>query len=240
MECTNYQSAAKVTDIKTYLLENKPEFLFYGFQLLFSKYLRLPEIFFRCFYFFIILFFDYLTFRNDEKGIFHFSIFLSLGTFIMMFSGVRQSIAMAICAYAIKCFIEKDLSFRTMTKLVLFVFIACLFHTSAIICLLIPLSKLFSVKRTNFTLLLPFLFFVPLIVGNLITVLSNITYFHYQRTTYRTSFVLLIYIVILILYFLILQNNKISLWLKKIFKIDEEITKKRKEFGMLTYEDGLK
>ena len=96
----NYINCRNITDVKGFLMANKPEFLFFGIMYIFSNLLGLPEIVFYLFEYSFISFFLFLSFFKKENSVLKLSIMFFIGFFIMSYSGIRQTMAMSIMVFA--------------------------------------------------------------------------------------------------------------------------------------------
>lgn len=91
--------------------------------------------------------------REAESPIMTIAIFITMSTFVMLFSGLRQSIAFAIGVIAYE-FVKR----KKFLKFVLMVIVACLFHKSAFILLL--MYPVYHAKITK-----KWIFFVALLMS---------------------------------------------------------------------------
>lgn len=78
--------------------------------------------------FFAILPIFYIIYKYSDTPIFSFIIYLGLPSFMMLFSGMRQILAIGLCALALNFILEKKL-----IKFIIAVAVATLFHYSAIV-----------------------------------------------------------------------------------------------------------
>ena len=95
----------------------------------------------------------YLYYKESESSILTITIFINLSVFTMLFSGLRQSIAISIGAIVFYCVKNKKFLW-----FLFFVFIAYNFHNSAFI--LLTLYPVYHIKITKKS----FQFIVPLMV----------------------------------------------------------------------------
>lgn len=95
--------------------------------------------------------------KNSENFEFSLIIYLALPCFLMLFSGVRQAIAIGLCFASYSFIVQKKL-----VKFVLLVLVAFLFHSSAILFLIAFPVYYFPIKKKYrfITLLLIFVVFV--------------------------------------------------------------------------------
>lgn len=84
----------------------------------------------------------YVIYQKSHNAIFSYYIYMGLPSFLMLFSGIRQSIAIGVCFLSFS-FIED----KKLIKFILSVFIAYLFHFTSIICLLA--YPLYHIKVNN-------------------------------------------------------------------------------------------
>lgn len=83
------------------------------------------------FYLFACIFFAvcpiiYIVYKYSDSPLFSFIIYIGLPSFLMLFSGMRQILAIGLCAIALKFIFEKKLF-----KFIITVIFAALFHYSA-------------------------------------------------------------------------------------------------------------
>lgn len=215
----SYYLSRNLDKAKDIISRNKPEYLYYGLATLFSHYLKLPEFYFRLFYYSIIAVCIFFSLINAEHKTFIFAIFLFLGYFIMSFTGVRQSISMAITTLAVSTFL-----FSKLSKIKKYIFyyvlniIAIGFHSSALIMLVIPLWLLVPRKKGDFIFALPILIFVPLIIKNGIYLASFYTYVQYGFASYRPSITYILTTLLVIVFYIFAANTKLSNFLNNKFK----------------------
>lgn len=91
----------------------------------------------------------YTIYKYSENPLLSILAYFAFGNFIMTFSGLRQAISMSFCFYAY-VFIKK----KKLLKYIITVLIACLFHKSAIICLLLYPLYYIRIKRIVFPFIL--------------------------------------------------------------------------------------
>ncbi len=199
----------------------KPEFLYYGIEILFSKVLSLNKIFFDIFNFLIIVGCLFFAFRKFENSCVYLSCYLFIGFFCMSFSGIRQAMAMAICVLAMILFSKFNFKKRITKYLAYYLlnFCAIMFHVSSAICLLIPLIMLIKLKEYQIPWIL--LFFIPMcyIFPKLYILLSSFLDLAYQPWPSRISFKMIVIIVTIAIFYLIFYS-KISDRLLKITKFE--------------------
>lgn len=98
---------------------------------------------------FINIFFVYKVISKFSKNCM-FSVLIMLANYFLNFTSmIRQAVAMSIMIYAICCYFED----RHLDKYIIFVIIASLFHTTAFLCIFLPLFYFFdSLKIKNYYL----------------------------------------------------------------------------------------
>lgn len=117
---------------------------------------------------FIFFSFLYLSVLKNSPY-FVFSVFISIGLLFLSFSmsGIRQAISMSVFLYSLKYIYKGDLK-----RYLLFILIACAFHSSAVVYL--PIYFLRNIKfDLKYCILLPFFFFLTPTLGPIITMISN-------------------------------------------------------------------
>ena len=90
--------------------------------------------------------------KETENGLLTMSIFIVLSNYDMLFSGLRQVIALALVAWAFKYVKEKKL-----IKFILIILLAFTFHKSALIALLIYPFYHLNITRGRLLLFTPFI-----------------------------------------------------------------------------------
>ena len=87
----------------------------------------------------------YYYYKKSDDLLFSFVIFLGLPSFLILFSGLRQGIALGICTIALGLIDEKK-----PVKFIVTVVIASLFHSSAIFVLLsYPVARIRMIRRNR-------------------------------------------------------------------------------------------
>lgn len=182
----------------------------YGYQVLEYVILSLNLNYF--YLFFITSLFVVSLFLKTIKNLsvnYVLSIFLyyTLGFYTFFFNGLRQGIAVAICFFALPYFIEKQLK-----KFIIAIFIASLFHISALIFLL----YYFVINYFSFKLeyKLFFLFFISLVFSKFVIFYladSNERYSSYSlESDYSGGYLILIFYILLGLVFYFFGVARIS------------------------------
>lgn len=111
----------------------------------------------------------YVVYKKSHNAIFSYYIYMGLPSFLMLFSGIRQSIAIGICFLAYS-FIED----KKLIKFVLTVFVASLFHYTSIIFLLAYPLYYIKVNNTGRVFSLVFLPIIYIFRYPLFSLLSRI------------------------------------------------------------------
>lgn len=118
-----------------------------------------------------------LYYKNSENACLTIAIFLILPNFAMLFSGIRQAIAISIGCISYYCVKKKKFILFIIT-----VFIACLFHKSSIVLLI--LYPIYYVRITKEWLF----FIVPLFICTLLFNKQLITFLMSFFTEYSNSY----------------------------------------------------
>lgn len=136
------------------------------------------------------------TYRNSKNPVLSLMVFNCLGLFNFMVQGLRQAIAMSICLFAYEQCKKKH-----FLKFALLVAIACLFHASALVFLLVYFLSKFKLNTIQLGIfailtfigmqLLPYAF-------NLLNVAMNENYDMYSASESGGVVAILIYAVILL------------------------------------------
>lgn len=85
------------------------------------------------------------TYRNSKNPVMSLMVFNCLGLFNFMVQGLRQAIAMSICLFA-----YEQCKRRHFSKFALLVTIACFFHASALVFLLVYFLEKFKLNTVQF------------------------------------------------------------------------------------------
>lgn len=141
----------------------------------------------------------YTIYKYSENYLISIFWYFSFGNFIMTFSGLRQSIAMSII-FSSYYFILK----RQKLKYLLSIFLASVFHTSALFCLILYPVYYMKIKRKKFPLI--FLGLVSLfLLNDKILILAGILYkgriIEIEKTNAYTMLIIYLFIYVLSLIF---------------------------------------
>lgn len=128
------------------------EYGFYGFTYLCSKIFSSSQSYFFIIYCFILIITYIYYKKNSEDSIITILYILGIDTFCLLFSGIRQSIAISLCMLASFFLYEKNL--KNFFRFLIIVFVATMFHESSLIFFFAyPLSMIRLRKKT-----VPFIF----------------------------------------------------------------------------------
>lgn len=214
-----YNLCRNFTQAKTVILNNGPEYLFYGLVTLFSCFFKTSEIVFRFFYYSIIATCLFFSFYKQKNGPFIFALFLFLGFFNMSFSGIRQTMSIAIMTLALNWLLFSNWS--TKKRLVLyytFNIVAVGFHSSSLLMLLIPLVLMIPITKNNSIFLFMLLPFIPMIIKKGVYLASFYTYVYYGFGTYRVSITFILTLLLVCVYYAFVGFPKLSGWLSRKLK----------------------
>ena len=149
----------------------------------------------------------YLVYREDRRDSYlKVVLFLNMTTFIMLFSGIRQGIAMAICMFAY-LFIKQ----KKIVAFIICVFIAASFHISALAFL--PAYKFYymQLKRRHlpiiFISVLLVLIFNRLILSAIIVFVSQFVPKYSSSTTSTGAFMSIVLFAIFTLFSYLISNE---------------------------------
>lgn len=162
--------------------------------------------------FFAILPIFYIIYKYSETPVFSFIIYLGLPVFLMLFSGMRQILAIGLCAFAIKFILGKK-----PIKFIITVVVATLFHYSAIVFFIaypifyIKLDK----KMRILSLLLIALTFI--FRKQLFVVLSKILKPEASITDNGAFSLFAVFVIVYVYCFVFAKNDKIINGLLNIF-----------------------
>ena len=145
----------------------------------------------------------YLYYKKSDSIELSYIIYLSLQSFLICFSGLRQGISVGICMIAF-LFIQK----KQFGKFIFFVLIAMSFHSSAIIYLIAYPMYYLNIKKENrwFTiaiLLVAFFFKVPLF-----KVLSKILKDNAEVNTTNSFTFFLVFCAVYVFCFMFAKDNE--------------------------------
>lgn len=208
-----YESAsAPGLDFFVFVFGKAPEILFYSFMYLFSNVLHTPEIVFSIFNYLIICFFLYLSFNKEKLALTKLNLFFFIGFFIMSFSGMRQAISISISTFAIIFLLNKKAERNAKIYFIYLAIIALAicFHSSALVLVFVPLLFFIRIRKEVVPWPLLFLFILPIINGQLFLYFSTIFDFEYQPFSSRTSITMVLVGFLILFYYLININNKVS------------------------------
>lgn len=214
-----YEACKNLNQAKIIIGNNKPEYLFYSLVTLFSGVFNVSEVVFRFFYYSIIATCIFFSFRKLEFSMFAFALFLFLGFFNMSFSGIRQTMSMALMTLAISWLLYPEWNIKK--KIILYYalnIVSIGFHSSSLIMLLVPLIFMIPVTKKNFIFLLPLLLFIPMVIKKGVYLASFYTYVAYGFGTYKISITFILTLMLLIIYYLFVGCPKISDWLNNKLK----------------------
>lgn len=206
-----YTRARSIEPLSSFFKNVFPEYGFYSLVLVFSRFFKFSEIVFRFFYFSFMALCLFFAFWKIDKPVFKLSLFLFLGFFNMSFSGIRQSMSMAIMTLGLSILIFYN--FKNIIKYIVYFvlnLIAISFHSSSAIMLLIPLLFLIRINKNNFIFIFPLLLFAPSIIQNLINVASYFTYVHYDNSKANVSITFVLSIVLIIVFYIFVSDNRLS------------------------------
>lgn len=144
----------------------------------------------------------YTMYKYSESPLLSVFAYFAFGNFIMTFSGLRQSIAMAICFIAYICVKKK--------KPILFyilIFVAYLFHKSAIACVLIYPIYHIKIKKSFFPVVACLIVFCFLFKNQIFELLSKVYYGDEISTTETGAYTMFIMFLLLYAVAFFLQND---------------------------------
>ncbi len=133
-------------------------------------------------------------YRYSEMPLMSVMWYFAFGNFIMTFSGLRQSIAMALC-FAAYHFIRK----RKPVRYIVLVVFASLFHTSALFCLILYPLYFIKLNRRRILLAIGALAVVYVFRNQIFAFLSSIYYGEAVATRATGSYTMFITYVIMLL-----------------------------------------
>lgn len=140
-------------------------------------------------------------YKYSPKPILSIFIYMGLGTYLFAFSGLRQTVAMAVMLIAIDRY-NNGLKYQT----VIYITIACLLHTTAIV--MIPYFVISKMKITKFIvmaylLLMSIFIMFRVQLGNLITLIYDVDYLGKYESSVSLGGTAILFILILLLFLLI-------------------------------------
>ena len=231
---------AKTSSISEIIRNKKPEFGFYGILYIFSRVLKLPEIFFNAFNFLTIATCLFFSLYKFERKTFVLAIFLFFGFFCMSFSGIRQAVGISIATLAFTIYFKENETLSLPTRLIAYYVlcgIAILYHRTAIILLFLPILFAFDIQERTipFIPLLMLLFF-PTLIGRLTIVIP--TFFNkvsYTPSDSRVSLIFIAEVIFLCVVFLIYETSIGLKFRQKIKITDFNYSEKDSKFLWLIY-----
>jgi hypothetical protein len=111
----------------------------------------------------------YTWIKNSKMPALSIFMYITLGFFTFSFSGLRQSIAMAIIFFSFK-YIQD----RSLVKFLILIVLAMSFHTSAVIFVIAYPLYYFRIKPTHFIIIVPFLVIVFLFRNKLFLLIYSL------------------------------------------------------------------
>lgn len=227
--------------IKTSSLgEKKPEYAFYGTMYLFSRVLKLPEIFFNAFNFIIIGVCLFLSLYKIERKTFVLAMFLFFGFFCMSFSGIRQAVGISVATLAFTIYFKENELISLPTRLIAYYLlcgVAILFHRTAIILLVLPILFSFDIQERAIPFIpLMMLLFFPTLIGRLTIVIP--TFFEkvsYTPSDSRVSLIFIAEVIFLCVLFFVYETSLGHKLRQKLSISDFNYTQKDNKFLWLIY-----
>ena len=147
----------------------------------------------------------YTLYKHAERPLLSVLVYFAFGNFYMTFSGLRQSIAMALCFLAYS-FIKS----KRAVPFVAVILLAALFHTSAIICLVLyPLYRYVRIDENK----MPFAIFLLLLLfltrKQLLGFISLVYYGAAAEVVDTGAYTMfLIYLALYLISFLVKRNDR--------------------------------
>lgn len=203
-----YNNLKQMTFSKT-LADHKPEFLFYGTMYISSAIFKLPKIFFDFLNFFIISISLFFAFKEKELPFLDLLVFSFIGFFCMSFSGIRQSVAIAISTLAIELFVNRIYK-RNYLRYVVFYFlalIAVMYHTTAVFVFFVPLFLKIRFKRYQFPWITLFFLIIPFIFSRLYQGINAVISIYYEPYGGRLSFMMIAFIIFIWVFYFVFYSS---------------------------------
>lgn len=144
----------------------------------------------------------YTMYKYSESPLLSVFAYFAFGNFVMTFSGLRQSIAMSICFIAYICIKKK--------KPIIFyilIFLAFLFHKSAIACVLIYPIYHIRIKKTFFPFVVCLIALCFLFRNQIFALLSKIYYGEEGATADTGAYTMFIMFLLLYVVSFFLQDD---------------------------------
>ncbi len=202
-----YEATKEISNIKEYMWKNKPEFLYYGLLLLFSKYLSLPKIVFDVFNSTIVFISLFFAFKKTKNPVFSLTTFLLWNFFCLSFTAERQFVSIALSTMALSFFI-----FNKGCKRWIFYYLligtSIMYHASALVMIVCPPLLLMKIKKENILFIfIPIIFMKPFFEG-IYSLYSMISKTYYTPTTSRSSIIMYLIIFFMIVFYMVFLRNK--------------------------------
>lgn len=145
----------------------------------------------------------FTIYKYSEHYLMSILWYFAFGNFIMTFSGLRQAIAMSI-VFSGYYFIKNKRKY----KFIILIFLASLFHKSALFCLLLYPIYYMQINRKKIFLIFSFLFGLFLFKNKIFILVSKVYYDESKQIIETGAYTMLIIYFLIYIYSLILDKRE--------------------------------
>ena len=178
------------------------EYGFYSLTYLCSKIFDSTQAYLFVIYFLILIITYFYYKKNSENSIVTIIFILGIDTFCLLFSGLRQSIAISLCMLASFFMYEKNL--KNFLRYVIIVFIATTFHQSSLIFFVAYPLSIIKLKSKNLPIILTCYSLIFLMRKKILTFIIPYLPIKYQLYNYGTGgayrMILLLLLIVILLF----------------------------------------